>query len=604
MRHLALCNLVYLWLFGFCMSENRDEINPLLVHSNVEREVDLTSQLVKITTSYTLENTGKQDIKSFLIAFEPSTSKQLSFIGASVKSLGEEGENLNVVPTSVPNQVTINFYRVTLPKKLSPEKTTTVDVETVFTHSQQPFPTHIGQAEKQLILYTGNVYVFSPYLSKEQKTVVKAATNNIESYSKVPKPVSVSESEVTYGSYENVEPFKQEEMRVHFESNVPFLAISHIERNIEVSHWGNIAVEEEIDLRHTGAILKGTFSRYEYQRDKTGGNSVWAYKTLLPAAASDVYYRDEIGNISTSHLREMHDSVEVELRPRFPLFGGWKTRYLLGYNLPSYEYLFNEGDNYLLKIRFIDHVFDDQQIDDATIRIVLPEGASNIEISSGFRIDRLPDEKHYTYLDYWGRPVIVLHKSNLVEQHIQDFEVKYTFNKLNLLREPAMVIISFWVLFMVVIIWVRLDFSISKDSASESRMRVSALVEQLRKVQDQRSAVYQAYDDAINKYKSSKDVGAFTSNRKRVDGDYKLFSQTISDIQQKLKPDAPDIAEKVAELQKLDRSIKEQIALAITYAEKVVANKMNRVQYVEVEKATIEKREELIEKIEAILDSI
>lgn len=63
----------------------------------------------------------------------------------------------------------------------------------------------------------------------------------------------------------------------------------------------------------------------------------------MPAAATDIYYRDEIGNISTSHLRVLEDAVEVDIRPRFPLFGGWKTHYLLGYNLPSYEYLFNSG---------------------------------------------------------------------------------------------------------------------------------------------------------------------------------------------------------------------------------------------------------------------
>ena len=66
-------------------------------------------------------------------------------------------------------------------------------------------------------------------------------------------------------------------------------------------------------------------------------------QTLLPASARDVYYRDEIGNISTSNLREMDDQMELELRPRFPLFGGWKTHYYIGYNVPSYQYLYNQG---------------------------------------------------------------------------------------------------------------------------------------------------------------------------------------------------------------------------------------------------------------------
>jgi hypothetical protein len=67
-------------------------------------------------------------------------------------------------------------------------------------------------------------------------------------------------------------------------------------------------------------------------------------QTVLPAAATDAYYRDEIGNISTSHMKVLSDSVELDLRPRFPLFGGWKTHYVIGYNVPSYEYLFNAGN--------------------------------------------------------------------------------------------------------------------------------------------------------------------------------------------------------------------------------------------------------------------
>lgn len=38
-----------------------------------------------------------------------------------------------------------------------------------------------------------------------------------------------------------------------------------------------------------------------------------------------MYFRDEIGNISTSHARFGLANTEVELRPRYPLFGGWKV---------------------------------------------------------------------------------------------------------------------------------------------------------------------------------------------------------------------------------------------------------------------------------------
>ena len=143
----------------------------------------------------------------------------------------------------------------------------------------------------------------------------------------------------------------------------------------------------------------------------------------MPAAARDVYYRDEIGNISTSNMLINDDSVEVELRPRFPLFGGWQTRYMLGYNTPAYQYLYNKGDKYILKMRLIDHVFDDFVIGKLTVKIVLPEGSRNIRIATPYHIEEGKREVHKTYLDTAGRTVVVLKKNNLVESHIQDFEV-------------------------------------------------------------------------------------------------------------------------------------------------------------------------------------
>jgi oligosaccharyltransferase complex subunit alpha (ribophorin I) len=56
-------------------------------------------------------------------------------------------------------------------------------------------------------------------------------------------------------------------------------------------------------------------------------------------------------------MRVMDDVVEVELRPRFPLFGGWKTKYTLGYNVPSYEYLYSSGEFYEKTQLWVDWIF-------------------------------------------------------------------------------------------------------------------------------------------------------------------------------------------------------------------------------------------------------
>lgn len=105
-----------------------------------------------------------------------------------------------------------------------------------------------------------------------------------------------------------------------------------------------------MDVSNTGAKLKGPFSRYEYQRDPTGSgqSSIKSWKTKLPSGSHDIYYRDEIGNISTSNVRQSAGSVVVDIRPRFPLFGGWKTEYVLGYVLPSTNNLFTTAASNLL----------------------------------------------------------------------------------------------------------------------------------------------------------------------------------------------------------------------------------------------------------------
>lgn len=46
----------------------------------------------------------------------------------------------------------------------------------------------------------------------------------------------------------------------------------------------------------------------------------------------------------------------------------------------------------------------------------------NIKLKTPYEVRRDADKLHFTYLDTVGRPVVTLHKDNLVEQHIQDFE--------------------------------------------------------------------------------------------------------------------------------------------------------------------------------------
>lgn len=459
---MALMKISLLFLIYYlirCESANVDNISSDIKLKNVEKNIDLTSQLVKVDTRLTLENVGKSPVKQFLLALEKSTKENVAFV--SVKD--NKNKELKLSETTVRGYDYVKFWRVELREPLNAGSDIALTYESVFTKSLEPYPTEIMQQQDQFVKYNGNLHFYSPYYVGSQKTTISLNTKSVESFTKV-KPFTQVDSIIQYGPYTNVSPFSEKELSIHYKNNSPFLTVTKIERLIEVSHWGNIAVEEVIEVYHSGAKLKGPFSRYDYQQDHLSGpSSVRSYKTSLPASASDVYYRDTNGNISTSNMKVKKDSVELDLRPRYPLFGGWRSHYTLGYNVPSYEYLFYNVNQFLLKMRVLDHIFDDMQVEEVVTKVILPEGATNIKLNVPYSVQRLPDTLHYTYLDTKGRPVIMFTKTNVIENHIQDFQLRYTFPRILMLQEPLLVVGFLYALFLCVIVYVRLDFSIHKS---------------------------------------------------------------------------------------------------------------------------------------------
>lgn len=51
--------------------------------------------------------------------------------------------------------------------------------------------------------------------------------------------------------------------------------MSRVEREIEVSHWGNVAIEEVIYARNSGTPLTGEFSRLDYFKADPDKISAW-----------------------------------------------------------------------------------------------------------------------------------------------------------------------------------------------------------------------------------------------------------------------------------------------------------------------------------------
>jgi oligosaccharyltransferase complex subunit alpha (ribophorin I) len=114
------------------------------------------------------------------------------------------------------------------------------------------------------------------------------------------------------------------------------------------------------------------------KKSKTGvgsPNAVVSLIATLPPNVSDVYYKDLVGNVTTSHFRSERNKSVLQLKPRYPLFGGWKFTWFHGYTTPYSSFLTSLGnDDYELTMS-MNPTVPRLTCEHATLRIILPEGA-------------------------------------------------------------------------------------------------------------------------------------------------------------------------------------------------------------------------------------
>ncbi|OVA18065.1 Ribophorin I [Macleaya cordata] len=434
---------------------------------NAERRIDLSSHIVRVYLTLKVENTGASPASEIFLAFPPTQVEQL----AEVKAAATAGKRkkktyvpLTVSSTELPDAPNgTKFFSISLLNPLNSGETVTVEVLLVLTHSLEPFPVEISQSESQFVYYRDSAIILSPYHIKEQTTFIKTPSTKVESYTRV-EPTNHVGTELKYGQYDDRPPYSYSPMMVHFENNHPFAVVEELVREVEISHWGSLQITEHYTLVHAGARHKGVFSRVEYQ-SRPSFSGVSSFKQLvarLPPRVHSVYYRDGIGNISSSHLRTNTQKSELEIEPRYPLFGGWKATFIIGYGLPLQDFLFESSDGK----RYLNFTFGcplvDTVVDKFTMKVVLPEGSKDPSAEVPFQVEQHL-ETSYSYLDVVGRTVVVLEKQNVVPEHGIPFQVYYKFNPIFMLAEPFMLVSVFFLFFVACVAYLHIDLSIRKS---------------------------------------------------------------------------------------------------------------------------------------------
>lgn len=282
----------------------------------------------------------------------------------------------------------VQYYRIKFPEPLKAGAEQTLSITYYVTKAFAPLPASIPQEETQFLQYSFNVYAPSAYTTSKQKTEVKAPSSTVPDYTKIPGTGDIAEfpvksgSKLTYGPFDEKPAGASQTVSVRFEFNKPVLHVTEIERDVEVSHWGgNVAFEERYTLFHRGANLSALFNRVKWQSQSYYNPATFALKELsfpLPPNSADPYYYDVIGNVSTSRFRNGKNEALLVAKPRYPLFGGWKYPFTVGWNADAKEFLRKAtGGGYVLNVPFFEGPKQAEGIEyeNVVVRVILPEGA-------------------------------------------------------------------------------------------------------------------------------------------------------------------------------------------------------------------------------------
>ncbi|KAL9611665.1 MAG: hypothetical protein Q9167_003694 [Letrouitia subvulpina] len=392
-------------------------------NANLVRTVNLEKSFVRETINVIIENTDSKPQDQYYIPFPADTISKVG--GLQVR----DKKNTNIPPfkTLVVEYDTYSstqFYRAILPSPLAPSAQLTVSITFHILSTFKPLPAKINQQDKQYLTHTFSTYFLSAYPTTKQKTKVKFPSSDIPDYSLDPDRQG---STFNYGPYNDIAAGAAQEASVRYEFTKPLIHATLLERDLEVSHWGgNLATEERYWTTNLAAELKEQFSRVQWAVTQHYSPPTSALRSLtvpLKPGSMNPYFTDDIGNVSTSRFRSSKKEALLELRPRYPVFGGWKYSFRIGWDANLRAFLrtlknSEGGRDYVLKVPFLEgpKMNEGMSYRKVEVRVILPEGARDVRFETEVPLVGVEETMHRTFMDTVGRTTLKLTAMNVVDE--------------------------------------------------------------------------------------------------------------------------------------------------------------------------------------------
>ncbi|KIM19466.1 hypothetical protein M408DRAFT_47828, partial [Serendipita vermifera MAFF 305830] len=253
-------------------------------NTNVQRTIELGGSLTHVTTTFAIKALGELGPNVYTLALSELDEEKTALMDVKLKG---SKETLKLEKFGFNQKSNAYLYSVELPP-MAEDATATIVVNSILSHASTPFPESIKQADPQLLKFSTEAYVLSPYRTLSERTKIRAPSPKVASFS-APAELSKyagttadsvatrSGAVITYGPFQDLPPttglpFHRENQKlltVHYEYDSPIISVVSLDRSAEISHWGdNLNIQDSVHIRNDGPELKGHFSRLELQQSR------------------------------------------------------------------------------------------------------------------------------------------------------------------------------------------------------------------------------------------------------------------------------------------------------------------------------------------------
>ncbi|KAL0232277.1 hypothetical protein PCE1_002619 [Barthelona sp. PCE] len=222
------------------------------------------------------------------------------------------------------------------------------------------------------------------------------------------------------------------------------ISIEKVSRVITVGEWGKTKFRDDVEIKNLASADEG-FSRWDYARmQNLQMKAIKSVEFDLPKNLNldSLYYRDQIGNISTSNYIVKKDYVTMDIKPRYPIMGQWRSTFYYGFKINTNQIIETQDDITTLKVQALPNLAGDKRTVSTKIR--MPETAEIVSFEWSLPEEGKVVESELDQLDFKGRPTIVFEHEGKYDN--VELTIKYKYSPVTRYRKVIRMFVTVFVL--------------------------------------------------------------------------------------------------------------------------------------------------------------